>query len=59
MSNFVIRTNDDLKDKMDLVQNLADIKIAQEMVDEEEKKQEEVKKGDPIPKKPSIEDENY
>ena len=59
MSNFVIRTNDDLKDKMDLVQNLADIKIAQEMVDEEEKKQEEVKKGAPIPKKPSIEDENY
>ena len=28
MSNFVIKTNDTLKEKLDLVQNLADIKIA-------------------------------
>ena len=58
MSNFVIDSDKSLKEKLDLVQNLADIKIAQDMVDEEEKKDKDGGAGVDN-RKPSIEDENY
>ena len=38
MSNFIIDTNENLKQKMDLISNLIDIKIAYEVKNKSKKK---------------------
>lgn len=37
MAHFIIDTKEKLKDKMDLISNLSDIKIAHKMIKEEKK----------------------
>jgi poly [ADP-ribose] polymerase len=37
MSNFIIDTKEKLKQKMDLIQNLSDIKIAHKIIKDEQK----------------------